>query len=414
MNEWENNTGKEGNQAEQPQSELGRSDAYKELRPANIYDVAATETWLEDMAQQGYRLTGMTNWSGVFEKTGPFSCRYRMQPLAKKEKAPSAEMIEAYGELGWEYAGTIAGNFHVWRCEDPDAPEVDTDPVVQGMGYRYLKRKMLRECVVSALLLAALLAFAFLTFRGETPLLDTLESMPGRVLVGEIGACLIAVEIICEVRSMRRLLRFLNAGVPLKRPKPYRWQKWLARGLVLCFGYVWLTFLFGSLRTINGGSLTDGWDAGDSHSVPKDGVVYVDLADLEGAAYTDFWSCRTKIHELCPRMYFTRQLSLEDEDQISREVLSSAETTYYRLLTEGLARRLVKELTQRRIASLGVNGHPALTAVETDVLDSLWWGEDRYYQFVVARLGRQVLFVQYEGDTDLRQEGAYFASLLEP
>ena len=27
-------------------------------------------------------------------------------------------------------------------------------------------------------------------------------------------------------------------------------------------------------------------------------------------------------------------------------------------------------------------------------------------------LGRQVLFVQYEGDSDLRQEGAYFASLL--
>ena len=260
---------------------------------------------------------------------------------------------------------------------------------------------------------AALRAFAVLTCRGETPWLDTMESRPGRVLVGESGACLIAVEIICEVRSMRRLLRFLNAGVPLKRPKPYRWQNWLARGLVLCFGYVWLTFLFGSLRTINGGSLTDGWDAGDSHSVPKDGVVYVDLADLEGAAYTDFWSCRTKIHELCPRMYFTRQLSLEDEDQISREVLSSAETTYYRLLTEGLARRLVKELTQRRIASLGVNGHPALTAVETDVLDSLWWGEDRYYQFVVARLGRQVLLVEYKGETDLRTAGDYLAGLLQ-
>lgn len=396
-----------------------KNEEYKELRPANIYDVAATETWLEDMAKQGYRLTGMTNWSGVFEKTEPFTCRYRMQPLAKKEKAPPAEMIEAYGELGWEYAGTIAGNFHVWRCEDPDAPELDTDPVVQGMGYRYLKRKMLRECVVSALLLAALLAFAFLTFRGETPLLDTLESMPGRVLVGEIGACLIAVEIICEVRSMRRLLRFLNAGVPLKRPKPYRWQKWLAWGLVLCFGYVWLTWFLGGLRTTNGGSLTGDWDAGDSHHVPENGVVYVDLTELEDAENTKFWECRTKIHELCPRMYFMRQLSLgsvekELQPGNSYPVLSSVETTYYRLLTEGLARQAEQELTQRRIASFGVTGHPALAAVESDTLDGFWWGEDRYYQFVVARLGRQVLFVQYEGDTDLRQAGAYFASLLEP
>ena len=47
--------------------------------------MAANETWLEDMARQGYRLVGMTGWSGVFEKAEPFTCRYRMQPLSKKE-----------------------------------------------------------------------------------------------------------------------------------------------------------------------------------------------------------------------------------------------------------------------------------------------------------------------------------------
>lgn len=61
-----------------------------------------------------------------------------------------------------------------------------------------------------------------------------------------------------------------------------------------------------------------------------------------------------------------------------------------------------------------MDGHPALTAVEADVLDGFWWGEDQYYQFAVARLGRQVLFVQYEGDTDLRTEEAYLASLPGP
>lgn len=398
-----------------------KNEEYKELRPANTYDVAANETWLEDMAKQGYRLKGMTGWSGVFEKTEPFTCRYRMQPLAKKEKAPAAELIEAYGELGWEYAGTIRGNFHVWRCEDPNAPELDTDPVVQGMGYRYLKRKMLRESTVSVLLLSSLVSYVafFLTSWEETPLMDLLEYMPGRFLMGVIGACLAAVEIICEIRSMRRLLRLLNAGVPLKRPRSYRRQKWLARGLVLCFGYVWLTWFLGGLRTTNGGSLTGDWDAGDSHHVPENGVVYVDLTELEDAENTKFWECRTKIHELCPRMYFTRQLSLgsvekELQPGSSYPVLSSVETTYYRLLTEGLVRRAEQELTQRRIASLGVDGHPALTAVESDTLDGFWWDEDQYYQFVVARLGRQVLFVQYEGGTDLRQAGAYFASLLEP
>lgn len=390
-----------------------RKEEYKELRPANAYDVAANETWLEDMAREGYRLIRMTGWSGVFEKTEPFTCRYRMQPLPKKEKAPPQELVEAYRELGWDYAGTIPGAFHVWRCEDPVAPELDTDPVVQGMGYRYLKRKMLWDGVVSALLLAVLVMLCTLfPFTADTPLLDILDAVPGRVLMGEIGACLIVVLIICQVRGMRRLLRSLNAGIPLDRPRPYRRQKWLARGLVVCLAYIWVMGFLGGGQTIDGNSLTDGWDAGDSWHVPKDGVVYVDLTGLEGAEDTEFWDCRTKVHELCPRMYMTTQLSLEPGDEISQPVESWVETTYYRMLTESLARQLTRELIQRRIASFGVDGHPALTAVETDTLDGFWWGEDRHYQFAVARLGRQVLFVQYEGDTDLRTEKTYLASLL--
>ena len=395
-----------------------KDEEYKELRPANAYDVAANETWLEDMAKQGWRLVRMTGWSGVFQETEPFACRYRMQPLAKKEKVPPPEMAEAYRELGWEYAGTIPGTFHVWRCEDPDAPELDTDPVVQGMGYRYLKRKMLRRCVVDGLLLAALAALWVWVFAStSTPLLDTLEAVPGRILVGLITWCLIIAVVVCEARSMRSLLRLLSAGIPLDRPRPYRRQKWLARGLMAGMVFIWLTMLFGSGRTIDGGSLERGWDNTNRNGTPKEGAVYVDLADLEGAADTDFWGSRTKFQELCPRMYVTRQLSMgpEEEDPQPGDPLpvrSSVETTYYRMLTEGLARRLEKELIQRRIASLGVDGHPALTAAEADALDGFWWGEDRYYQFAVARLGRQVLFVQYEGDTDLRAREDYFASLL--
>ena len=395
-----------------------KDEEYKELRPANVYDVAANETWLEDMAKQGYRLVRMTGWSGVFEKTEPFSCRYRMQPLAKKEKAPPPEVMEAYRELGWEYAGTTPGTFHVWRCQDPDAPELDTDPVVQGMGYRYLKGKMLRQCVVDGLLLAALVALYVWAFAStSTPLLDTLEAVPGRILVGLTTSCLIAALIVCEARSMRSLLRLLNAGIPLDRPRSYRRQKWLARGLLAGMVFIWLTAVFGGARAIDGGSMERGWDNTNRNGTPKEGTVYVDLADLEGAERTDFWGSRTKFQELCPRMYVTRQLSMGPEEADpqpgdSLPVRSSVETTYYRMLTEGLARRLEKELIQQRIASFGVDGHPVLTAAETDALDGFWWGEDRYYQFAVVRLGRQVLFVQYEGDTDLRQEDAYFASLL--
>ena len=377
---------------------------YKELRPANVYDVAANETWLEDMAHQGYRLVGMTGWSGVFEKAEPFTCRYRMQPLSKKEKRPPEEMAEAYRELGWEYAGTIPGTFHVWRCEDPTAPELDTDPVVQGMGYRYLRRKMHRNIVLD-LVLSGL---------ASTPLLDTLEDFaPGQLTAGTLAAVLVVALMVCQVLSMRRLLRFLCTGIPLERPRPYRHQKWLARVLAVALGWMLFLHFFSGFSTMNGSSLKEGWDAGDSYHDPGSGVVYVDLAALEGAEKTEFWGCRTKVQELCPRMYETRQRSLGVGKGDSYPVESWVETTYYRLLTEGLSRQLAKELTQRRIASFGVDGHPALTAVETDDLDGLWWGEDQYYQYAVARLGRQVLLVEYEGQTDLRTAGDYLAGLLQ-
>ncbi len=486
----------------------------KELRPANVYDIAANETWLEDLARQGWRLTGMTGWNGVFQRAEPAVCCYRMQPLSRKEKAPPEDVIELYAALGWEYVCTLAGRFHIWRCDDPETPELDTDPVVQGMGYRYLKKRMVWDTIQTGVLFLAgrfhiwrcddpetpeldtdpvvqgmgyrylkkrmvwdtiqtgvlflvlvwLYAWRFQT--DGTPLLDALDTPPGRVLTGAGAYGLALFLMLCQIRSMGRLLRSLRAGVTLKRPKPYRRQKWLARGVLVCVVlFLGLGFL-GSLRNIRGSSLAGGWDTGDSRHVPKAGVVYVDLRDLEGAEQTEFWSCRTKVHELCPRMYETRQLSLgegegplrpgdsypvdlegaeqtefwscrtkvhelcprmyetrqlslgEGEGPLrpgdSYPVISSAETTHYRLLTEGLARRLTRELSRGRTASLGVYGHPALTAAETDGLDELWWGEDRYYQFLLARLGRQVLFLRYEGETDLRQAGAYFTALLDP
>ena len=389
---------------------------YKELRPANVYDVAANETWLEDMARQGYRLVGMTGWSGVFEKAEPFTCRYRMQPLFKKEKRPPEEMVEAYRELGWEYAGTIPGTFHVWRREDPTAPELDTDPVVQGMGYRYLRRKMHRNIVLDLVLLTVLAGeYLLLSGLASTPLLDTLEDFaPGQLTAGTLAAVLVVALMVCQVLSMRRLLRFLCTGIPLERPRPYRHQKWLARVLAVALGWMLFLHFFSGFSTMNGSSLKEGWDAGDSYHDPGPGAVYVDLAALEGAAETEFWGCRTKVQELCPRMYRITQLSLEKGEKTSRQVLSSVETSYYRLLTEGLARQLAKELIQDRPGSMGTSAHEALVPVEGAALDGFWWlQKDDGTQYAVARLGRQVLLVEYEGQTDLRTAGDYLAGLLE-
>ena len=123
----------------------GRQE-YREFRPVELYDVAAVESWLEERDREGYHLLRFRGLYGIFyQDCSVAPSRYRLQPLLRKEKSPPPEMTDAYRELGWEYVCTLAGTFHIWRCGDPAAPELDTDPVVQSMGYGYLERKMRRH-----------------------------------------------------------------------------------------------------------------------------------------------------------------------------------------------------------------------------------------------------------------------------
>ena len=263
-------------------------------------------------------------------------------------------------------------------------------------------------------LLAA--AAVFLAFAAKTPVLTTVEDFaPGEWTCRILSGVLITVLLICQIRSMATLLRSLNAGVPLRRPRPYRLQRWLARGLVF-FWFAWFVLrLLGNGHGTTGGTLNGGWDNYDREYNPKEGTVYVDLADLEGAEETDFWGCYTKVQELCPRMYETTQLSLEPGSEFTRPVLASAETTYYRMLTKGLARKLAEEMTLMRPASMGVSYHDTLEPVETAAgLDGFWWSRKEIgTQHALALLGRQVLLVEYEGETDLRTAGDYFYNLLD-
>ena len=135
----------------------GRQE-YREFRPVELYDVAAVESWLEERDREGYHLLRFRGLYGIFyQDCSVAPSRYRLQPLLRKEKSPPPEMTDAYRELGWEYVCTLAGTFHIWRCGDPAAPELDTDPVVQSMGYGYLERKMRRHLLrLPAILLVCL------------------------------------------------------------------------------------------------------------------------------------------------------------------------------------------------------------------------------------------------------------------
>lgn len=115
------------------------------LAPFSIYDVAAQQAWMEDQAARGYFLDGRGRWFATFTKGKPKVVRYRMEPAGRKEDIPDLERREVYRSLGWDYVCTVGGTFYVWRCDDPNAPELNTDPVVQASAYDRLFHRLRRH-----------------------------------------------------------------------------------------------------------------------------------------------------------------------------------------------------------------------------------------------------------------------------
>ena len=128
----------------------------KRIPPCPDYDIRGTEKWLEDMALKGYILCqghAFQYGFAYFETGQPRRIRYRITPAKKVPQTiaspnnspdpPDEETLDFHSQFGWEYT-TYRGQFWIFRCEDPTAPEMDTDPRVQAIALE-VAEKRLRE-----------------------------------------------------------------------------------------------------------------------------------------------------------------------------------------------------------------------------------------------------------------------------
>lgn len=389
---------------EQLQKEITRrEELYRIRRPLNGYDIAAAETWLEDEAQQGYHLVEFKGYHGLFEKGEPEHWRYRMQLLAQKEAAPSPELIEEYEQRGWTYAATCDKRFHVWKSRQM---AVSMDPA-RGLTHGDFRRMRRRHVLVNLAYVLALLGLMIATAHAQwsrkQPLYRILYgTMAGSVPLLWAMELSMVVMVLLEIVSGLRLFRKLEDREPLERPRAYRGQRWLATvgfaaGLIFtCTGFLEIWW-------------ENPWDARDKDTGElRPGAVYVDLRELDNAPEEEIFYLwpETKVHELAPRMWFIQQAAYPDAPEAEQ---TSADTEYFRLLTEGLTPRLVEELKSMI--------HVEMAAVASAELEEFWWctrenQRGQREQHVVAALGRNVLAVRYIGPTDLRTREAYFAELL--
>lgn len=197
------------------------------LVPCPWYDVEGIESWLESMAREGYFLRKEAFFSGFtsFEQGEPKTVRYRLEAaqrstsfFSESGSEPDAEAVEMSGELGWEYL-TKCGQFFVYACDDPKAPELNTDPSVQAMALSYVRKDGRAGVIVNLVWLLVLLGF---TWYGRCWLLLALQYGSWMVL---LTAALMIGELVFgfkRVLMIRRLRKKLMEGNQPDRKKDWK------------------------------------------------------------------------------------------------------------------------------------------------------------------------------------------------
>lgn len=212
------------------------------LPPCPAYDVEGMESWLTDQEARGLRLSRDGFFAGfaIFEKREPSTARYRLQPAEKGKSAWNTEDGPSDGEeemsaaMGWDYVARW-GEFHIYRCADGQARELNTDPRVQAIALDKVRSRE-RMNLIS-------LFFWPVLFLGSVavcgPLLCLLEIGLWRflLLAAAVGtSCALSLK---TLSHLQRLRQKLSTGEHLNHRKD--WRKRARQHYILSACYLALT-----------------------------------------------------------------------------------------------------------------------------------------------------------------------------
>lgn len=113
----------------------------------------------------GLKDGGVFRGIAAFDRCEPEKVRYRLQPAQKgfviyDNDGPSDDEVELNGAFGWKYVAKY-GVFHIYRADDIDAREMDTDSEVQAMAMNSLHRSQRFNIIWMSIWIIVYLAIVF-------------------------------------------------------------------------------------------------------------------------------------------------------------------------------------------------------------------------------------------------------------
>lgn len=192
----------------------------RKLAPATTFDFAAMETWLSDMAEDGWIPVDFRGEKVKFQQAEPQKRSYRIAIPRYFDTQPTAKQLEAYRQLGWEFICTYRCKGYLLANITEHPQEPYTDPAVQKKNIEELYQEE-RYLYLAGMVLGTLffVGLGLLTWHylGRN-IID-----PNWVLefYGPILFLLLAVFNFYELRLLKKLKTELEQGNPVEHEKDY-------------------------------------------------------------------------------------------------------------------------------------------------------------------------------------------------
>lgn len=218
-----------------------KKNRIRRLAPCPAYDVEKIESWLSDMAGDGWLLEkdgDLFGWLS-FVKEAPRSVQYRLEPQGEGKgfgDVPDQDVQELCREYGWEYVDSY-GSFFIYRSLRSDAREMNTDLQVQAAAMKAGRRNSAFTLFLDFLLLGSI----FSKFP-QMPVWSLVHLGLGYHLILLLALVWVSTDSFLHWHHLRKMQKQLRSNVPLDHRKP--WRKDAAFHIFSKFAYVLVLLLF--------------------------------------------------------------------------------------------------------------------------------------------------------------------------
>lgn len=192
----------------------------RKLAPATTFDFAAMETWLSDMAEDGWIPVDFRGEKVKFQQAEPQKRSYRIAIPRYFDTQPTAKQLEEYHQLGWEFICTYRCKGYLLANITEHPQEPYTDPAVQKKNIEELYQEE-RYLYLAGVILFTLL-FIGMGLLGWRNLGQHIigHAWFSDLLMPILFFCL-AVYYFYELRLLKKLKTELEQGNPVEHEKDY-------------------------------------------------------------------------------------------------------------------------------------------------------------------------------------------------